>query len=111
MTNAKFRTSNLDELFGTTTIGTPPPPPGQLDWQAIAITGAIVLIGAVITVSIITHVQKTQMEKIIIHTQTIHEEGLSGITEVLAGQRVIIFQLTNLLANGKTEAADNEASK
>lgn len=107
MTNSKFRTSNLDELFGTTTIGTPPPP-GQLDWQSLAITGAIILIGVVITVTIIRRAQQSQMEKIIFHAQSLHEEGLSAITEELADQRVMIFQLTTMFDNNKVEAIGNE---
>ncbi len=107
MTNANFRTSNINELFGNSNIGAPSPP-GQFDWQSLAITGAFVLIGVVITVSIITHVQKKQMEKIIIHNQTIHEDGIITLTEELSDQRLMIFKLTNLLANDKTETSEKE---
>ena len=103
MTNPNFRTSSMQELFGTHTIGAPPPP-GQLDWQTIAITGAIVLVGVVITVSIIWQAQKT----IIIHTTNLHDESISKITDELADQRVLIFKLANSFENEINEASKQD---
>ncbi len=107
MTNAKFRTSNIDELFGTQNIGAPPPP-GQLDWQSVVITGTIVIVGALVTISILRQIQKSQMQNIIVHTQNLHDESISTITDELADQRVMIFNLTNLFTNNINDTTGKE---
>ncbi len=110
MTNSNFRSSNMQELFGNPTISAPPPP-GQIDWQSVVITGTIVIVGAIVTISILRQIQKSQMQNIIVHTQNLHDESISTITDELADQRVMIFNLTNLLTYNKNDAADKEASK
>lgn len=100
--NPSFRPSSLNELFGKPNISTLTPAMSTNKYKLV-IAGSIIIVCAIVTASIIIHLQNSKAKKIIEKMQQKHDEITIGFREENDELRSLVSELITLNENNNKE--------